>query len=856
MRLISYTLRGFTVFKFFKIESLSIRYSEDIQIILGTNGSGKSSYLRTLTPYPLSRSMFKDDANGYREMVLEHNGHVYTLISDYSNKTSPHQFIRDDLGNMNDGGTTNVQCELVESELGLNREREKLLFGDIAFCTMSPGQVKPFLMKICPLDLSWILEKQKKTSSALRNIKAELKYLSQRETQLLSELSSEEELAKMRKDKETYKTQIANLIASQARLKTLLDSKTKEISTIEKSIAELSPVPLSEIIATQRTLSTEIKSLWDPAWDTLLKDIPPTQYEVVLSKKDMLEADLVKYATRLREIEQSLEKSDDESLEKLSAELISNQSKKESLEKHILSHPFSPEDLRSLKIYSPEFEMILEHISSINDNRKIWSQAHYYRKSRIYHHNSMKMSRWVELKQGLESTIAQLNKELNSAWSPTIHPCAKEKCLFYVLATSKRNERLDQLKASEAKLAFINQRIEKYSGYIEARQNDLALRGKLNQCLDRLKTLGTQECPPLMRILQKRDFLQTLSENPYALHRELEELIRCSHATHSYNALSERIRECERHIQTLNKVSGSYKDYLIKDKESITKSITTLEETYKTVEEQSKAISVYKKIETTNKEIDRLKSLSTKIIESHAQIAGINAVMDVHRNELIQTEANLSKSMDILTQIENVLSSQEKILSRYEEEVKSRKTDLETRFKHYSDLEYAQIELPKKYMNEWLTSLVEQVNRFIGVIWNQPFELVIPKDENDYKFTAKFRGETIDDLRLCSSAQQDIINLCVCLALRSPIASTDGIGMVGYPLALDETGRTFDEAHKRNLIDLFNLLIQEGLVSQIYLTSHHTVIHGALANIQTLVLNADNIALPADYNQDVELVYM
>lgn len=852
MKILSYKLESFIPFQFSKIKRLTLNYPSDMQIILGNNGCGKSSYLRTLTPYPLTRSLFD---KGIREMVLEHQGHVYTLISDYNNKTSPHQFIRDDEGNLNEGGTTNVQNELVESYLGLTREKENLLFGDISFCDMKPGEVKPFLMKTCPLDLGWMLDKQKKISSALRNMKAELKYLVSRETQLLSEMMSEDDLNSLKSLKEDKQKVVAELVGVKAVTINNIKVIDKNLDTLLASAKELSPLSKEEIEKLIAKTNEELEASKAGENLSLIKDISPEDYNKYEYELASFRKSIEDIVNRLNTINSSLEKTDSENVEAITAQLVSDKNRLNELKDKIVESPFSDTDILDVKAHEDDLKTILDGISKANDNKRIWSRRFLETKEHIFRNISYKVKYKVNILLESEKYINSLEEELKLGWTPNINPCAEGKCPLYVLATSKRNERLDLLeKAKEDRLKAFKF-VKRYEDYILARDNDLKSRRIVGISLDALQSLVTQGCPCITRFIKRPDFLNILSKNPYSIYQSVMSFLDRSEATHEYRSLEAKIASTESHLETLDKVSDTYKQYLLKDKASATEALESARSRYEELDAICEAINVKRLILASEEENSKREAILKELARLDNAITYNNMEIVGHENKLKETETAIASLMTDLANIEVTLSSQDKITSRYEEEVKLRKNNLSSKIAHFTELEYATTELPKKYMWDWLEALVEQVNRFISVVWNQPLEVKLPTDDKDYKFTALFKGKRIDSLQLCSTAQKDIINLCVCLALRSPVASTDGIGMKGYPLALDETGRTFDEAHKSNLIDLFNLLIEEDLVSQIYLTSHHAVIHGAMTNIQTLVLNPDNIAVPAIYNQEIDISY-
>ena len=88
------TLDGYIPFTHVGNHHVEVEFDQPCCAILGGNGSGKSSMLREMTPYPSCRTDYMKD--GRIEKVIEHRGHIYTLTSDFKNVTAPHSFKKDD----------------------------------------------------------------------------------------------------------------------------------------------------------------------------------------------------------------------------------------------------------------------------------------------------------------------------------------------------------------------------------------------------------------------------------------------------------------------------------------------------------------------------------------------------------------------------------------------------------------------------------------------------------------------------------------------------------------------------------------------------------------------------------------
>ena len=74
MKITSLKLSGYRRFSLNNLTNFEITPTSNIQIVLGTNGSGKSSLLEALSPYPQAKSDFLK--GGHKILEIEHNNSV------------------------------------------------------------------------------------------------------------------------------------------------------------------------------------------------------------------------------------------------------------------------------------------------------------------------------------------------------------------------------------------------------------------------------------------------------------------------------------------------------------------------------------------------------------------------------------------------------------------------------------------------------------------------------------------------------------------------------------------------------------------------------------------------------------
>ena len=115
MRIIELELHKYIRLAFSAIETIVYRPELDSQIIIGSNGSGKSSLMAELNPLPVAKNYMLP--GGYKRIKIEHKGIYYTLLSTYG-KGAKNSFIEHTESGAkiehNEGGTGVAQKILIE----------------------------------------------------------------------------------------------------------------------------------------------------------------------------------------------------------------------------------------------------------------------------------------------------------------------------------------------------------------------------------------------------------------------------------------------------------------------------------------------------------------------------------------------------------------------------------------------------------------------------------------------------------------------------------------------------------------------------------------------------------------------
>jgi len=143
-----------------------------MQIILGQNGSGKSSLLEQLTPLPpVVKKEFRD--GGYKEITISHNDQTYTLRSGLG---TGHSFVLEGT-ELNPGGTITSQLKLVEYHFGITPHIQQILLGKKQFTGMSFAERKKWVSDMSAIDYSYPIMVYTKLKQRHRDIVGGIKLL-------------------------------------------------------------------------------------------------------------------------------------------------------------------------------------------------------------------------------------------------------------------------------------------------------------------------------------------------------------------------------------------------------------------------------------------------------------------------------------------------------------------------------------------------------------------------------------------------------------------------------------------------------------------------------------------------------
>lgn len=844
MRLDHLELRHYVPLENTGITSVDADFPKEINVIIGTNGSGKTMLMKTMSPVSLPRTIFEktgSKSHGYRKQVWSHQGHTYTLISDYSKPASPHEFyVDDDPENINVGGTSQYQQELYQTYMGMSPILLQVITNSIKFTELSTTARKAFLMEINPSKIGFVFELQKKTASKLKAVKNNLSRLQDRKLQLEQQLLSDFEISQMKGEV----TRLEKLIADLTRYHNTIDH------ALRFNVQMQYPGEMPDFKRMIKDIDHQIYLCYDVPRNPDMRNKCKTELissdGVYRGKITVLEQQYQNDAAELQLKQQLLETiSDDESRTILESEIFHTEVLLQKYPKTTPPEIWTRDVVANMHHVHPVIESIINFF--LYSHVKILSTSRFrYKERRLEYWSTylFRLNRHIEdLDTDIQTIQARIKLRPNDI--PDLG-CEQHSCPLFLSFRESFSTAEQQLQNVYQKYNCANRKKRILTDYVEALtaqvQQQFPIRDKLNE----LAAIATTH-PILSKLLKQDGILKTLELVPKHLLVNIEEQLAIIDDYYTRIDLEDKLKSLHSEISRFKEAGdGSRVDlvnYIAKEEKrlhDLSEEISQYYAELKIISEKSNRLSLY---ESLLSQLDQL----SEMIQSYREGYAVNH----EHTQLTDMRVTISRlrqdSLTRLGEISHTLRDQDLIKARYTEEVLGEINRLNKEQEILTKTEQGLQEIPKRYIIPFNNLIIEQMNLFLESTWTQ--DIVINKFEstNDlktYNFPYEKYGKPQVDIGVASEGEQEFFNLIFGLSVRIVLNLHD------YPIFLDETGRTFDERHKSNLIEMLRSLIHEQIISQMFLINHHAVIHEGFSDAEVIVLKEDNIVTPEVYNQN------
>lgn len=814
MRILELTLVGYTRLLLSGIKVIHYTPEQDCQLILGTNGSGKSSLMREMSLLPASPSNFTK--NGSKRVKAEHNGSIYEVVSVFSPKVE-HRFYKDG-ESLNPGGTITVQKELVKKYTGLDEELFNLLIGATLFTAMPPLKRRDWIMRLSGNDLTYAMRVFTLLKNKLRDTTGVVKHYAKRLGEEADKLPTPDEMAQMETICNDTKELLTVLMVNKERG---IDTKKNISERIKQKTVEMERL-CKQIIKLEVPTRASVSEL-----DGAISEVRFSISEL-RAGLDAYHKEYSKYDELIR----AMERTDNCGVEELGLKLKDIRDYLSQIRQQL------PEDMDSFNGYykhraiEAAVPAILEIMEELPDNPD----------------NKYSIPNLEKLKLEIVTSKANLDKlstELNKAKHALEHSEKEDdancpKCGFRFKPGLRHSSPEDitsvikelEKKADEAESIY-NGQLETlnngniYQGYMKRISVTINNHSVLEPLWKRFRKIWVEDGSKLAAIyIRSWTSFSRVTEEYVRKEKELLEL------EYAYNAL------CANNTGNINKV---------------TQSIREIEELI---------VHTGKTIKDRQTELSLLESERKILVGLNANVLEVNKLYASLREELVlYAKAIRDESINLLiSNGQSTLASTEEVFNKAKraahlmEEIRVSKEKAEQEHKALSLLiqELSPTEgLIADQVNAFMSCFVDSINSIIASIWTYDLKVMacgLDGAELDYKFPmlVGLSEKPTPDVSEGSTSQVDIVNFAF------KLVAISFLELDNYPLYLDELAPSLDEQHRLNIIMFVKQFLEMRKASQLFMISHYAVMHGSFSQTDITVLDANNIiTLPPKYNTHV-----
>lgn len=851
MKIVKLTLVGFVRMALNSVATFTFTPTEPIQMILGTNGSGKSALLLELTPLPADSSAYL--STGSKTIEITHRGSHYILKSDFAAKNI-HSFVKDG-EELNKGGTATVQRDLVRKEFNITPEVHNLLVGLEKFHQMNPTERRVWFTRLSDVSYDYAMVVYKRLAEKSRDFSGALKMAKKRLVVESAKVVSDDEEQRLRKDVETTHRELNVLMQETAPLERPVHEIRQQREHGFEELARMSRRLLNMRFAAPYG-STAYgadpgKSLQRDEWGELVQPAFTTTEQLdgfidtirhEITSNETLLNQRVQEHDKIKETLAVLAKTGEAGLQELleRKETLSAQRLRE-LEKCELGIA-GLDAINASSALASVYEVLTAAFSSIpgNEDRRFSQTRLSELNQQILTVKDKRLKQANELaRMNAEKAHAESHKNNAELECPNCHHRwvagyseAKFNHLLSFIADQE-----ETLKKTDAEIAELEEQVQAIRDYG-------TIYGDFVRCVRSWPVLQ-----PFWDFLIQEEVVTRAPRKALVYLEQFKQDLR--HEV-SAKAIEDQINELAELIKSTEQIGNV----------TFTETQQKLHECELQVEDYTHKL---RELRSRLQDYTTYRRQLQEAIELGARIQSLTEAQFAIDDELVEAIRRETLA-HCVRQLQHSLAIKQETLSEALQQ-RARVADLEQQVAEYTLKEEAARHAVRELSPHegliaqglfgFIRNYTAQMNSLIRKIWSYPLQVLdcglsnSAGAELDYKFPlmVKTKSNVVPDVKFGSEAMREIVNA----AFR--IVAMRHLGLAESPLYLDEFGAAFDKTHRVAATALVKNLMETQPFTQLFMISHYESSYGAFTNAQFCVLDPNNVTVPTEsrYNKHVEM---
>jgi ABC-type hemin transport system ATPase subunit len=844
-KILSITLVGYRRMRGTEIRKITITPHAAVQLILGSNGSGKSSLLHQLTPLPSEKDDFIK--GGSKTVHIESGGHTF-ICATHVDRAAEHSFIMND-EELNTGGTAQVQRDLCWKYFKVTPATHEMMLGMVKFTQLKPPARREWLMSLCESDNDFALDAYDKLNKRANHLTGAVKMNQKNLGVEVAKIMSEEEEAKLEQEVNALRQEL-NILQSERMpveqsSQHYLDERTRALRSLNDVATRLlrlqvvAPYQYECWWADTNPHGQPVKATFRSLNEV---DMEIDRLKHIATGKEAVLVTVNEQYSKLQHQHDILIKTGAEGVESIDNQIHMLRDERTSKVGKLRLELLFPDAFHANEALQAIFDPLVSALREIPENGdRRYGRSQYESMQQQLLLMITEMNKHIEYLHRLKAQKehADLHRGKNQHVCPSCDHSwvvgVDEKQYELIVAGIKEGEaKLKAMKEAEAQQQKSLEVVEGYFGQyreiIAYTKSVTILNPFWDYLLDSKLILESPlEAVNALQYLQ-RDLL--VSIDVQHIEEKLEELTKL------------RAQAAEVGNANLNEVRAQM--------EAMADKLGQLTAELSHVQRSVSAYSEYRRQLNTGlqlgEELQKLSALAEQQQYSH---------IEAFRRESIH---------HCLREVENAMALKEESLravKRQKELVGMLRSQIATLEIQEAAAKAMVAALSPKNgliaegLLGFIRAFVGAMNVFINRIWSYPLQIIptgydsVNREQTaelDYKFKVVVEREDnlIKDVSLGSEGIKEIIDLAFMFV------AIKYMNLGDTPLFLDEPGRAFDDNHSNELTVAIKWVMDNTNCPQLWMISHHAVNYTAFSNAEICMIDERNVVIPdKPYNKHV-----
>lgn len=819
----------------FNTETIEIDFSKsnnNVVLLTGPNGSGKTSILSCLHPFPTNGNMdVRSDnpiivprENGYKEIHISDGDDLYVIQHFYTRNSDKHiikSYIQKNGVELNENGNVTSFKEIVEKELGLEQDYMKLtrLGSNVTnFIDMKRQERKNFTGKIIS-EADIYLSYHKKIMADKNKVNIQINHTSD----LIRRLQVDD-LGELKKAQKSLQHQIEDLSAKIEKVNSELSvlqyqlndcgdipemreriqEKEKELKHIQKALARASEIKIS--ISTLKSMIEEAKIAILKAKSSLDTNI--ITRTGILNQLDSIANEIDSIRREIARIEDDQNVKDMEANIELLRETIRKRAKESGIAGYV--RPCSKAEMEDLiKMLDKCMDILLSTYELGKEPiQKAVSFFHTKTDIEKYTRENKEKIKRNRMQSLCEQVYAEISKDIGLLGPDCKNPSGCRVYDFYQRIYEYATQAPDKVIEDETFLAYTKMAYNNIQTVLKYLRDYHDIFEKMPECIKdqfMMSTVLTHICN--MEWIYDKDIIfheLGLITDDELQDADLEELSRQKSMLAQYKKANSNIEYFQNKLEELINSRTTLMGQLDEVKETINSLNREIAEKEASVSDYEDMVVAMEHEDEVETEFNDLKSKLTLASQLSLQIREKTSVL----NDLQFRKNKMSKThQDNEFRIENY--------KRY-------KKDLDELSSKFTDLEYlaralsSREGIPLIFIQAYLKDIKDIANQLLDVVYDGDLHLEdfeITADEFGIPYSTK--GTTVKDVIYASQGERSFISLALSFALTYKSISKYNI------MLLDEIDATLDISNREKFLHVLEMQIDMIHAEQVFVISHN-----------------------------------